>query len=175
MPGRLFIGIGSPQKDILFEGASRQLKTHRVALVDGRLERRRFSLYTELFGLSRNGVTLDNGFGSFHCFHTRSGLFSFLAPGAQMDPLELYSHPLFPELVRDIQCFPVAELVTDVLEGMQVWSAKRGVEIAAELPTVPVYLATILLLIIVLYGFYYHAWRGIFGEPAADPMDAIAA
>lgn len=47
--------------------------------------------------------------------------------------------------------------------------------VLAGVVLVPVYLATILLLIIVLYGFYYHAWRGIFGEPAADPMDAIAA
>lgn len=32
-----------------------------------------------------------------------------------------------------------------------------------------------LVLVIVLYGFYYHAWREVFGEAAADPMDAIAA
>lgn len=40
---------------------------------------------------------------------------------------------------------------------------------------VPAYLVAVLMMLVVLYGFYYHAWREIFGETAADPMDAIAA
>lgn len=47
--------------------------------------------------------------------------------------------------------------------------------VLAGVVLLPVYLASILVLVIVLYGFYYHAWREVFGETAADPMDAIAA
>lgn len=47
--------------------------------------------------------------------------------------------------------------------------------VLAGVVLVPAYLFSILLVMVVLYGFYYHAWREIFGEPAADPMDAIAA
>jgi signal transduction histidine kinase len=46
------------------------------------------------------------------------------------------------ELVRDIQCLSAGELISDALEGLRGWSAKRGVELAVEMPTAPVYLAT---------------------------------
>ena len=47
--------------------------------------------------------------------------------------------------------------------------------VLAGVVLLPAYLLAILIAIVVLYGFYYHAWREIFGETAADPMDAIAA
>ena len=46
------------------------------------------------------------------------------------------------ELVRDIQCFPVGELISAALEGLRGWSAKRGVALTVEVPPAPVYLAT---------------------------------
>ena len=39
----------------------------------------------------------------------------------------------------------------------------------------PIYLAVALVVYVVMFGFYYHGWRDIFGETAADPLDAIAA
>jgi len=47
--------------------------------------------------------------------------------------------------------------------------------VLAGVVLLPMYLGAILLMMVVLYGFYYHAWREIFGETAADPLDAIAA
>lgn len=47
--------------------------------------------------------------------------------------------------------------------------------VLAGVVLVPAYLFAILLAMVVLYGFYYHAWREIFGETAATPLDAIAA
>lgn len=47
--------------------------------------------------------------------------------------------------------------------------------VLAGVVLLPVYLGLMLVLYVVMFGFYYHGWREIFGEPAADPMDAIAA
>ena len=49
----------------------------------------------------------------------------------------------------------------------------------AKLVAVPLYLVLMLGLYVVMYGFYYHAWRDIFGVPAAvadaSATDAIVA
>lgn len=38
----------------------------------------------------------------------------------------------------------------------------------------PIYLAVMLVMYVVMFGFFYHAWRDIFGEPAV-PADALEA
>jgi len=47
--------------------------------------------------------------------------------------------------------------------------------VLAGVVIVPVYLLVALATYVVMFGFYYHGWREIFGEMAADPMDAISA
>ncbi|PZO08024.1 MAG: hypothetical protein DCF27_09680 [Lysobacteraceae bacterium] len=47
--------------------------------------------------------------------------------------------------------------------------------ILAGVVILPIYLLAALAMYVVIFGFYYHGWREIFGEMAADPMDAISA
>lgn len=45
--------------------------------------------------------------------------------------------------------------------------------VLAMMVVVPVYLLLMLAIYVVMFGFYYHGWREIFGEPAARPADAL--
>ena len=47
--------------------------------------------------------------------------------------------------------------------------------ILAGVVLLPMYLLAALAAYVVMFGFYYHGWREIFGATTADPMDAIAA
>lgn len=38
----------------------------------------------------------------------------------------------------------------------------------------PIYIGLMLMLYVLAFGYYYHAWQEIFGEPAAAPEDSIA-
>ncbi len=40
---------------------------------------------------------------------------------------------------------------------------------------VPIYLGVMLVMYVVAFGYYYHAWRAIYGEPVAVPEDALVA
>lgn len=46
------------------------------------------------------------------------------------------------DLQRDILCVPTRDLLEDTLTGIQDWSNRRGIALAVDLPTTPVYLAT---------------------------------
>jgi hypothetical protein len=39
---------------------------------------------------------------------------------------------------------------------------------------VPIYVGLMLMLYVVAFGYFYHAWQDIFGEPAVAPEDSIA-
>jgi len=41
--------------------------------------------------------------------------------------------------------------------------------VLAMVVVLPVYLVLMLALYVVMFGFYYHGWREIFGEPAEAP------
>ena len=69
----------------------------------------------------------------------------------------------------------VAMIVLGLVLGLLAVVLTLVSPVLAGVVLLPIYLAAILLGMIVLYGFYYHAWREIFGETAADPLDAIAA
>ena len=45
----------------------------------------------------------------------------------------------------------------------------------AVVVVIPLYLGLVLVLQVVMYGFYYHAWRELFGQPAVTPADALEA
>ncbi len=69
----------------------------------------------------------------------------------------------------------VAALVLALVLGLLAVVLTLASPVLAGVVLVPAYLVTVLIVMVVLYGFYYHAWREIFGETAADPLDAIAA
>ena len=69
----------------------------------------------------------------------------------------------------------VAMLVLGLVLGLLAVVLTLVSPVLAGVVLLPIYLAAILVAMIVLHGFYYHAWREIFGETAADPLDAIAA
>lgn len=66
--------------------------------------------------------------------------------------------------------FFVAIIVILVLGLLAMVSPVLAVALA-----VPVYLGLMLVMYVVMFGFYYHAWRDIFGEPAEAPADALEA
>ena len=95
-------GEGSTSISILLGMTLGELKRNRVIFIDGRLERRTFSVYSEMFGLSKSALDYENGCGCLHCYSTRNQNLCFLVPGAVVQPLEFFSHeelvPLFAEL-----------------------------------------------------------------------------
>lgn len=47
--------------------------------------------------------------------------------------------------------------------------------VLAGVVLLPVYLGLMLVMYVVMFGFYYHGWREIFDEPTVEPADAFAA
>jgi polysaccharide biosynthesis transport protein len=95
-------GEGATSISILLGMTLGELKRNRVIFIDGRLERRTFSLYSEMFGLTKSSLDYQNGCGYLHCYSTRNQNLCFLVPGGSIQPLEFFSHeelmPLFAEL-----------------------------------------------------------------------------
>lgn len=69
----------------------------------------------------------------------------------------------------------VAMLVLALVVGLLAGVLMLASPVLAGMVLLPIYLGLMLVMYVVMFGFYYHGWREIFGEPAADPMDAIAA
>lgn len=82
---------------------------------------------------------------------------------------------LFLFVLAMLVVFFVVAFVLALVVGLLAVVLAMVSPVLAGVVLVPVYLVCILLFYVVLFGFYYHGWRDIFGEPAADPMDAIAA
>lgn len=69
----------------------------------------------------------------------------------------------------------VAMLVLALVVGLLATVLMLASPVLAGVVLVPIYLVVVLVMYVVIFGFYYHGWREIFGEPAAEPTDAIAA
>ena len=69
----------------------------------------------------------------------------------------------------------VAMLVLALVVGLLAGVLMLASPVLAGVVLLPIYLGFMVVLYVVMFGFYYHGWREIFGEPAADPTDAIAA
>jgi protein-tyrosine kinase len=93
---------GTTSLSILLGLSLGELRRNRVIFIDGRLERQSFSLYSEMFGLTKNSLNYSNGAGSLQCYSTKNQNMCFLMPGPDMEPLEFFSNdevvPLFVEL-----------------------------------------------------------------------------
>ncbi|MGH9362766.1 MAG: hypothetical protein ACRD2T_12700 [Thermoanaerobaculia bacterium] len=96
-------GEGTSCLSVLLGLALGELKRKRVVFVDGRLERRSFSVYAEIFGLAKSAQNLQNGAGYFQCYSTRSQSLFFLTPGATVEALELYSSGQVSKLVAELR------------------------------------------------------------------------
>jgi hypothetical protein len=66
-------------------------------------------------------------------------------------------------------------MIVAVVVGLLAVALTLVGPVVAGVVLVPIYLVVMLLMYVVMFGFYYHGWREIFGEMAADPMDAISA
>lgn len=69
----------------------------------------------------------------------------------------------------------VAMLVVALVIGLLAGVLMLASPVLAGVVLLPIYLGFVLVMYVVMFGFYYHGWREIFGEPAVDPTDAIAA
>jgi hypothetical protein len=69
----------------------------------------------------------------------------------------------------------VAMLVVALVIGLLAGVLMLASPVLAGVVLLPIYLGFVLVMYVVMFGFYYHGWREIFGEPAVDPADAIAA
>jgi Mrp family chromosome partitioning ATPase len=79
------------------------LKRNRVVFIDGRMDRRNFAIFSEMFGLVPNAMTYNNGCGLFQCFNTKNRNFCFLTPGASLESLEVFSNSEFVHLVGELR------------------------------------------------------------------------
>jgi len=80
-----------------------ELKRNRVVFFDGRLDRKSFNLYTEMFGLVKNPLSYQNGSGYFQCYSTKNQSLCFLTPGAAMEAIELFSDEEVAQLIADLR------------------------------------------------------------------------
>jgi Mrp family chromosome partitioning ATPase len=94
---------GATSLSILLGLTLSELKRNRVVFIDGRMERRLFALYSEMFGLTKNALNYNNGCGFFQCYNTKNRNLCFLTPGAAMEPLEIFSNNEFVHLMGDLR------------------------------------------------------------------------
>ena len=65
----------------------------------------------------------------------------------------------------------VALLLAAVVIGLVVGLLMLASPVLAMIVAIPLYLALMLALYVVMFGFYYHGWREIFDLPAPPPAD----
>jgi len=98
-------GEGTSALAILVGLMLSEFRHHRVLFVDGRLERKNFAVYHEMFGLTRSPLTYNNGCGFFQCYNTRNENLCFLTPraGSRARSLEFFSAQEFARLVYELE------------------------------------------------------------------------
>lgn len=69
----------------------------------------------------------------------------------------------------------VLVMIFAVVVGLVVTVLSLVSPVLAMVVIAPLYLALMLVAYVVMFGFYYHGWREIFGEPAEAPLDALEA
>jgi hypothetical protein len=69
----------------------------------------------------------------------------------------------------------VAMLVLALVVGLLAGVLMLASPVLAGMVLLPIYLGLMLVVYVLMFGFYYHGWRDIFGESAAEPTDAFAA
>jgi len=98
-------GEGTSSLAILVGLMLSEFRHNRVLFVDGRLERKNFAVYHEMFGLTRNPLTYNNGCGFFQCYNTRHDNLCFLTPSAasRARSLEFFSAQEFARLTYELE------------------------------------------------------------------------
>jgi Mrp family chromosome partitioning ATPase len=96
-------GEGTTSLSILLGLTLAELKRNRVVFLDGRMEPRSFSIYSAMFGLTKNALSYSNGCGLFECFNAKNRNLCFLAPCGAIESLEVFSSAEFAHLVADLR------------------------------------------------------------------------
>lgn len=66
-------------------------------------------------------------------------------------------------------------LILVLVAGLAIGLLVALSPVLAVVVGLPIYVGLLLMLYVVAFGFYYHAWQDIYGEPAVAPEDSIAA
>lgn len=69
----------------------------------------------------------------------------------------------------------VAVLIVSVLLVLVVGLLAAMSPALAIAVAVPIYFGLMLVMYVIAFGYYYHAWRDIYGEPVVAPEDALVA
>ncbi len=69
----------------------------------------------------------------------------------------------------------VAVLLLAIVVGLVAGALILISPVLAGVVLLPIYLGLMLVVYVVMFGFYYHGWREIFDQPASEPSDAFAA
>jgi hypothetical protein len=110
--GGKVVGFASPREDtdavflaLLVGLAFGGLKHNRVVFVDGRFDRRVFSMCSRMFNLSEAPFQYMNGCGSFNCYSAVNQSFSFLtgAGNGKIESLEVFSNDEVAKLIAELR------------------------------------------------------------------------
>lgn len=94
---------GATSVSILLGLALGGLKRNRVVFLDGRLERKSFALYSEVFGLTKSPLQYNNGCGNLLCYSTKGEVLSFLAAAPGTEGVEFFSNDEVANLIADLR------------------------------------------------------------------------
>lgn len=94
---------GTTSLSILLGLSLAELKRNRVVFIDGRLDRKSFRLYSDMFALQKNALDYNNGCGYFQCYSAREQNLCFLLPGGAVESLEFFSNEEMAHLLGDLR------------------------------------------------------------------------
>lgn len=86
-----------------------------------------------------------------------------------------HSLPFLAFTVAALTVGSVLLLIVALVIGVVVGLLAMASPALAMLLVLPVYLGLLLMMYVVMFGFYDHAWRDIFGDGPAAPLDALEA
>lgn len=94
---------GATSMSLLLGMTLGELKRNRVLFIDGRLERKDFAVYTEIFGLQKSSLNGDHEAGSFNYWTNKGQNLTFLVPSASLESLSLFSGEEIEKFVGDLR------------------------------------------------------------------------
>jgi hypothetical protein len=94
---------GTTSIAVLFGLNLNGLQRNRALYVDGRLDRRSFTAFTEMFGLRPNPLAYTRSCGRFQCYDVGRTHLTLLAPVEDADSVEVFSSREFKRLLADLR------------------------------------------------------------------------
>ena len=96
-------GEGATSLSVLLALTLENVKRNRIAYLDVRMERKNFSIFTEMFALTKSPATYSAGAEVLHCYSAKNRNLSFLAPATNLDTISAFSGEDFVGLLGELR------------------------------------------------------------------------